>query len=84
MSESDNSTIAAGIDRGECDSCGTPLERGDLRCAICGKAAPVLNASVSNAEMIKILRCTGCGAMSEPTPFRWKALEAKVECDCLW
>ena len=62
MSESDNSTIAAGIDRGECDSCGTPLERGDLRCAICGKAAPVLNVSVSNAETIKILRCTGCGA----------------------
>ena len=31
-----------------------------------------------------VLRCTGCGAMSEPTPFRWKALEAKVECDCLW
>ena len=31
-----------------------------------------------------VLRCTGCGAMSEPTPFRWKALDAKVECDCLW
>ncbi|MEC9089297.1 MAG: DEAD/DEAH box helicase [Actinomycetota bacterium] len=31
-----------------------------------------------------VLRCTGCGAMSEPTPFRWKALEAKIECGCLW
>ncbi|MFQ3315377.1 MAG: RNA polymerase primary sigma factor [Candidatus Poriferisodalaceae bacterium] len=31
-----------------------------------------------------VLRCTGCGATSEPTPFRWKALEATVECSCLW
>ena len=31
-----------------------------------------------------VLRCTGCGAASEPTPFRWKALEATVECSCLW
>ena len=30
------------------------------------------------------LQCTGCGAMSEPTRFRWKALEATVECNCLW
>ena len=30
------------------------------------------------------LQCTGCGAMSEPTQFRWKALEATVECNCLW
>jgi len=30
------------------------------------------------------LQCTGCGAMSEPTPFRWKALDATVECSCLW
>ena len=30
------------------------------------------------------LQCTGCGAMSEPTPFRWNALDATVECSCLW
>jgi len=30
------------------------------------------------------LQCTGCGAMSEPTRFRWKALDATVECSCLW
>jgi len=30
------------------------------------------------------LQCTGCGALSEPTPFRWKALDATVECNCLW
>ncbi len=31
-----------------------------------------------------VLQCTGCSAMSEPTPFRWKALDATVECGCLW
>ena len=31
-----------------------------------------------------ILQCTGCGALSELTPFRWKALESVVECSCLW
>ena len=30
------------------------------------------------------LQCTGGGALSEPTPFRWKALDATVECNCLW
>ena len=30
------------------------------------------------------LQCTGCSAMSDPTPFRWKALDATVECSCLW
>ena len=31
-----------------------------------------------------VLQCTGCGALSELTPFRWKALESVVECSCLW
>ena len=31
-----------------------------------------------------VLQCTGCGAFSDPTPFRWKALESTVECSCLW
>jgi len=30
------------------------------------------------------LKCTGCGALSEAVPFRWKALEATVACSCLW
>ena len=31
-----------------------------------------------------VLQCTGCDALSEVTPFRWKALESVVECSCLW
>ena len=57
------------------------------------KVSPKQEARLSTGEqpvtMQKIggnfvLRCTGCGATSEPTPFRWKALEEKVECSCLW
>ena len=44
-----------------CAACGTPLEKGDLRCAICGKSAPPQIAAAV-ATVIKILRCTGCGA----------------------
>ncbi len=29
-----------------------------------------------------LLQCTGCGATSEPTPFRWQALDQTVECLC--
>jgi RNA polymerase primary sigma factor len=28
------------------------------------------------------LRCTGCGALSEPVTFRWQALDQTVECQC--
>ena len=57
------------------------------------KVSPKKEARLSTGEqpvtMSKVdgnfvLRCTGCGAASEPTPFRWKALEATVECSCLW
>ena len=57
------------------------------------KVSPKKEARLSTGEqpvMISkvdgnfILRCTGCDAASEPTPFRWKALEATVECSCLW
>ena len=29
-----------------------------------------------------VLQCTGCGAESTPTQFRWEALDATVECLC--
>ncbi len=29
------------------------------------------------------LRCTGCGATSEPKPYKWQALEDKVACECI-
>ncbi len=28
------------------------------------------------------VRCTGCGAVSESTPFKWQALDQTVECTC--
>jgi superfamily II DNA or RNA helicase len=29
-----------------------------------------------------VLRCTGCGAASTPSPYRWQALEQTVDCVC--
>ena len=29
-----------------------------------------------------VLRCTGCGAASEPKPYRWQALDETVACVC--
>lgn len=29
-----------------------------------------------------LLQCTGCGAISDPTPFRWQALDQTVSCLC--
>ena len=43
-----------------CDRCATPLEDGDLRCAICALPVPVIaHAAVTRAN---ILRCTDCNA----------------------
>jgi hypothetical protein len=44
-----------------CARCATPLEAGDLRCCICGLTAPVGAAGEARA-VVKILRCTECGA----------------------
>ena len=44
-----------------CERCETPLEPGDLRCSICGQAAPVREESRRNVA-VQILRCNGCGA----------------------
>lgn len=43
-----------------CQRCDTPLEHGDLRCCICGHAAPSELAAPEQAS-VQILRCTGCG-----------------------
>lgn len=45
-----------------CTRCDSPLEKGDLRCAICGQAAPIDNVATQQKTIVKILRCTGCGA----------------------
>ncbi len=45
-----------------CKRCESPLEHGDLRCAICGQAAPVADEANKETLVVQILRCTGCGA----------------------
>lgn len=44
-----------------CRRCATPLEAGDLRCAVCGCASPETGAALAQA-VARILRCTECGA----------------------
>jgi len=58
-SETDNSGVSALPACGRCDS---PLEPGDLRCAICGQSAPRLEDSIPTQVRVTLLRCTGCGA----------------------
>ncbi len=62
MSDSTSNAAQADREQTDCSACGTPLESGDLRCAICGKAAPVRGKTLTATEVVKILRCTGCGA----------------------
>jgi hypothetical protein len=45
-----------------CARCDSPLEPGDLRCAICSAAAPRFDSSHSENIAVTLLRCTGCGA----------------------
>lgn len=59
MSETMNETPIAEIN---CIRCESPLESGDLRCAICGQAALNDQAVARKKLAIQILRCTGCGA----------------------
>ncbi|HTN86786.1 MAG TPA: zinc ribbon domain-containing protein [Sorangium sp.] len=43
-----------------CARCQGPLEPGDLRCAVCGLAAPLDRAPAP--QRVQVLRCTECGA----------------------
>ncbi len=44
-----------------CSRCETPLEPGDLRCAVCGQASPH-EVTRNEKVIVQVLRCTGCGA----------------------
>lgn len=44
-----------------CTRCATPLESGDLRCAVCSQPAPI-DVDAPAASIAKILRCDECGA----------------------
>lgn len=45
-----------------CSRCQSPLEAGDLRCAICGQPAPPQSKRRVTETEVQILRCAGCGA----------------------
>ena len=45
-----------------CSRCRSPLEDGDLRCAICSLPVPAAAATAAPAARARILRCTECGA----------------------
>jgi hypothetical protein len=53
-----NPEPAAGL---ACGRCASPLERGDLRCAVCALPAPLPPPHVVHAAA-KIVRCTQCNA----------------------
>jgi hypothetical protein len=46
---------------GTCERCSCPIERGDLRCAVCGLSTPPQEITEESLR-IQILRCGGCGA----------------------
>ena len=45
-----------------CERCQTPIEAGDLRCAVCALGVPVHDTPALAHEFAKILRCGSCGA----------------------
>jgi hypothetical protein len=47
---------------GPCRRCSSPFEDGDLRCAICGAAAPATVADDLAEAAVEVLRCESCGA----------------------
>lgn len=53
-------TVAAALSAG-CSRCASPLEEGDLRCAVCALPVPAALAPVERPR-VQILRCTWCGA----------------------
>ncbi len=44
-----------------CQRCHSPIEAGDLRCAVCSLPTPAL-APAAGPARIELLRCEGCGA----------------------
>jgi hypothetical protein len=45
-----------------CRRCTSPFEDGDLRCAVCGHAAPAAVRDDLAEATVEVLRCEGCGA----------------------
>ena len=54
-----------------CTRCKSPLESGDLRCAVCAEVVPFDSEQrVGTKVVVKIYRCTGCGAAIRYDPDR--------------
>ena len=54
---------------GSCERCESPLERGDLRCAICGLSTPATAPEGAVDEVrVQVCRCEGCGAAVQYDP----------------
>jgi len=51
----------------DCARCATPLEEGDLRCAVCALSVPD-DVIPAVGERARVLRCTSCGAAIEFDP----------------
>lgn len=45
-----------------CARCASPLEAGDLRCAVCALGVPEGGAPIAPDGLGQVLRCKGCGA----------------------
>jgi hypothetical protein len=45
-----------------CERCRSPLEPGDLRCAVCGQTAPAEVGAARAVHRSQVLRCDGCSA----------------------
>jgi hypothetical protein len=50
-----------------CERCASPIETGDLRCAICGGTVPP-GAAPRASTTVDVHRCQGCGAAVEYDP----------------
>ncbi|MCM2373827.1 hypothetical protein [Aporhodopirellula aestuarii] len=66
----DNTQPIDVIEVPHCERCESPLEAGDLRCAICGAAAPQSVSTKQTKIAVNVLRCTGCGAAITYDPNR--------------
>lgn len=53
------SAVAPGT---ECTRCASPLEEGDLRCAVCALAVPAPSGPQVGQPRVQLLRCGECGA----------------------
>jgi hypothetical protein len=53
-----------------CTRCASPLEPGDLRCAVCTQPAPHAADAPASSSVAKILRCEECGAAVTFSPER--------------